>query len=99
MANATCARFLTEFLYFGIKEARSCLFVGLFFAAVFLFITRCVVLAFLMVTSPIGFAGMAIPPLHEMATKWWDQLLKQSFFAPIFILLILSRRCALVPPY
>jgi len=25
-----------EFLYFGIKEARSCLFVGLFFAAVFL---------------------------------------------------------------
>lgn len=29
-------RFLVEFLYFGIKEARSCLFVGLFFAAVFL---------------------------------------------------------------
>ncbi|MFL6660496.1 MAG: DUF817 family protein, partial [Massilia sp.] len=28
-------RFLVEFLYFGIKEARSCLFVGLFFAAVF----------------------------------------------------------------
>ncbi len=29
-------RFLMEFWYFGIKEARSCLFVGLFFAAVFL---------------------------------------------------------------
>jgi uncharacterized membrane protein YoaT (DUF817 family) len=29
-------RALTEFLYFGIKEARSCLFVALFFAAVFL---------------------------------------------------------------
>jgi len=29
------ARFIAEFLYFGIKEARSCLFVGLFFAAVF----------------------------------------------------------------
>ena len=29
-------RFLTEFLYFGIKEARACLFVALFFAAVFL---------------------------------------------------------------
>lgn len=28
-------RFLVEFLYFGIKEARSCLFVALFFAAVF----------------------------------------------------------------
>ena len=32
-------RFLTEFLYFGIKEARSCLFVGLFFAAVFLVVS------------------------------------------------------------
>ena len=30
------ARFFVEFLYFGIKEARSCLFVVLFFSAVFL---------------------------------------------------------------
>jgi uncharacterized membrane protein YoaT (DUF817 family) len=30
------ARFLVEFLYFGAKEARACLFAGLFFAAVFL---------------------------------------------------------------
>nr|WP_170235598.1 DUF817 domain-containing protein [Verticiella sediminum] len=29
-------RFLLEFLYFGVKQARACLFVGLFFAAVFL---------------------------------------------------------------
>lgn len=29
------SRFIIEFLYFGIKEARACLFVGLFFAAVF----------------------------------------------------------------
>lgn len=29
------SRFVLEFLYFGIKEARSCLFVGLFFTAVF----------------------------------------------------------------
>ena len=28
-------RALTEFLYFGIKQARACLFAGLFFAAVF----------------------------------------------------------------
>ena len=33
---AGVARFLAEFWYFGIKEARACLFVGLFFAAVFL---------------------------------------------------------------
>jgi hypothetical protein len=60
-----------------------------FFAGMFLLITRAVVLAFLMAVSPIGFAGMAIPPLHEFASMWWNQLLKQSFFAPIFILLIL----------
>ena len=30
------ARFATEFLYFGIKEARACLFVALFFAAMML---------------------------------------------------------------
>jgi uncharacterized membrane protein YoaT (DUF817 family) len=29
-------RFLTEFLFFGVKEARACLFAGLFFATVFL---------------------------------------------------------------
>jgi uncharacterized membrane protein YoaT (DUF817 family) len=29
------SRFFMEFLYFGMKEARACLFVGLFFAAVF----------------------------------------------------------------
>lgn len=29
------ARFAAEFIYFGLKNARSCLFVGLFFAAVF----------------------------------------------------------------
>jgi len=30
------ARFAKEFLYFGIKEARACLFAGLFFAAIFI---------------------------------------------------------------
>ncbi len=30
------ARFIQEFLFFGIKEARACLFAGLFFAAIFL---------------------------------------------------------------
>ena len=28
-------RFAVEFLYFGIKEARACLFAGLFFVAIF----------------------------------------------------------------
>jgi hypothetical protein len=58
-------------------------------AAVFMFIARACTLAFLMAVSPIGFAGMAIPFLHKFAQMWWDQILKQAFFAPIYILLIL----------
>lgn len=30
------SRFIVEFLYFGVKEARACVFVGLFFLAIFL---------------------------------------------------------------
>lgn len=60
-----------------------------FIVAFFLLITRAVVLAFLMAISPIGFAGMAVPPLQGLAKQWWDQLLKQSFFAPLMILLML----------
>lgn len=58
-------------------------------AAAIMLIIRAVVLAFLMVTAPIGFAGMAIPPLHEMAQRWWKELLSQAFFAPIYFLLAL----------
>ncbi len=58
-------------------------------AAVFMLATRAVTLAFLMAVSPIGFAGMAVPFLHKFAKMWWEQLLKQAFFAPIYLLLVL----------
>lgn len=59
------------------------------FAAAIMLIIRAVVLAFLMVTAPIGFAGMAIPPLHEMASRWWKELISQALFAPVYFLLAL----------
>lgn len=49
---------------------------------------RVVVLSLLMVTSPIGFAGMVIPGLSGIASKWWHMLMSQAFFAPVFLLLI-----------
>lgn len=58
-------------------------------AAAVMLIIRALVLAFLMVTSPIGFAGMAIPPLQEVAKKWWDELICQATFAPVYFLLVL----------
>jgi hypothetical protein len=58
-------------------------------AAAIMLVIRAVVLIIIMVTSPIGFAGMAIPMLNGAAKQWWDALLSQSFFAPIMILMIL----------
>ncbi|MDP3402989.1 MAG: hypothetical protein Q8S35_03500 [bacterium] len=51
-------------------------------------IIRVVILSLLMVTSPIGFAGMAIPKLQGIASMWWSKLMSQAFFAPVYLLLI-----------
>lgn len=60
------------------------------FGAASMLISRGVTLAFLMVTSPLGFAGLAIPFLEGMARKWWKKLIDQALFAPVFILLLLA---------
>ncbi|MDP2816228.1 MAG: hypothetical protein Q8O19_06070, partial [Rectinemataceae bacterium] len=57
-------------------------------AGAIMFVYRAVVLSFLMVTSPIGFAGMAIPSLKKIADEWWSKLMSQAFFAPVYLLLI-----------
>lgn len=59
------------------------------FAGAILLIIRAIVLAFLMITSPVAFVGMAVPPLRGIASQWWSTLISQSFFAPVFLLLIL----------
>lgn len=57
-------------------------------AAGIMLVIRVVILSLLMVTSPIGFAGMVIPGLQGVASKWWHMLISQSFFAPVMLLLI-----------
>ncbi|MEO6536435.1 MAG: hypothetical protein ABIT47_01975 [Candidatus Paceibacterota bacterium] len=57
-------------------------------AASIMLVIRAVTLTLLMVFAPIGFAGMAIPPLHGLASRWWSTLLHQAFFAPLLLLLI-----------
>lgn len=57
-------------------------------AAALMLVFRVVVLTLLMVTSPIGFAGMVIPGLQGLASKWWHSLISQAFFAPVLLLLI-----------
>lgn len=56
--------------------------------AIMLFI-RALTLIFLLVLSPLGFAAMAIPQLEQQGKDWWNKLISQAFFAPVFILLIL----------
>jgi hypothetical protein len=57
-------------------------------AGAIMLVIRVVVLSLLMVTSPIGFAGMAIPKLQSIASMWWSKLMSQAFFAPVYLLLI-----------
>ncbi|MDB4991937.1 MAG: hypothetical protein JWL75_182 [Parcubacteria group bacterium] len=58
------------------------------FAASIMLVIRLIVLSFIIIAAPLGFAGMAIPPLRKLADKWWSHLLSQAFFAPVLFLLI-----------
>ena len=58
------------------------------FAAAIMLVVRVVVLSFIMISAPIGFAGMAIPPLRNLARTWWSKLFGEAFFAPVMFLLI-----------
>lgn len=58
------------------------------FAAAIMLAIRAIVLTFLMVLAPIGFAALAVPALEKHGKEWWNKLIHQSFFAPILLLLI-----------
>jgi hypothetical protein len=57
------------------------------FAGGILFLIRTIVLSFLMILAPLAFVAMALPYTKKYADQWWDALLKQAFFAPVFLFL------------
>jgi hypothetical protein len=57
------------------------------FAAAILFLNRFMIFIILMITSPIAFICFSTPKLEGYWKKWWDSLLKNAFFAPIFLAL------------
>ncbi len=61
----------------------------IFGAAAILFLIRFVTLIFLMVISPVAFAGLILPNWKKYSTQWWDTLWCNVFFAPLYMLLIL----------
>jgi hypothetical protein len=58
------------------------------FALAFVLIARFVILIYLIVIAPIGFAGLAIPNLDATAKWWWHKLFEQTITAPVLLLLL-----------
>jgi len=68
-----------------------------FFAVAIMFVIRFVVLVLVMILSPLAFLGYTLPEVKSQVTnKWWDALIGQAFFAPIYfvmtwIVIVVSR--------
>ena len=56
------------------------------FSLAFILIARFVVLLFLIILAPVGFAGLAVPKLANTASKWWSALFEQTITAPVLLL-------------
>jgi len=60
----------------------------LLYGAILLF-TRVIVLILLMLTSSLAFAAYIIPKYGQTWwDKWWDTLIKNALFAPVFMLML-----------
>ncbi len=61
-----------------------------FFAIAIMFIIRYVILILVLVLSPIAFIAHILPKgtgIDKYKNQWWDALLGQAFFAPIYFML------------
>lgn len=76
-----------KILLFGIFGSILFLVTGfVFLAAALMFIIRYVTFIFLLLLSPLAFASMALP--HDnYSKKWWDKLMDNIIFAPVFMVL------------
>ena len=58
-----------------------------FFASSIMLISRYVIIIFLMILSPLAFIAMALPK-DSYSKKWWNTLIEQALFAPVFLALL-----------
>ncbi len=58
------------------------------FVAIAQFLMRTIVLLFLMITSPFGFIGEAIPALGGVASDWRKRLTNNAIFAPAYMAIL-----------
>lgn len=59
------------------------------YIGIFMIYARVIILLFLLVVSPLAFAGMILPSTQKHHKEWWESLVGQSFFLPAFLLFIL----------
>jgi hypothetical protein len=59
-----------------------------FFVGCFLFLTRTIVLILLLIVSPLAFLAAALPNTRQHWNTWINTLVKESFMAPVFLLMI-----------
>ncbi len=58
-----------------------------FFAITIMFVIRYVVLIILLVLSPLAFMGTAFPGMRKQSDEWWESLIGQCLFAPIYMIM------------
>lgn len=58
------------------------------FSLAFILVARFVMLIFLLILSPVGFAGFAVPALAGKSKQWRDELFSQTITAPVLLLLL-----------
>lgn len=58
-----------------------------FFAVSAMFIIRFMVLILLLMLSPIGFIGFGLPQMKKYQDQWWETLMGQAIFAPLYMIL------------
>lgn len=54
-----------------------------------LLLLRTITLLVLVIFSPVGFSGAAIPWFSSYSKKWWDALMSNAFFGPTAALMLL----------
>ena len=58
------------------------------FSLAFILIFRFIALLFLIILSPVGFAGLAVPGLEARMRNYWSKLFEQTITAPILLLML-----------
>ncbi len=78
----------SNILLIGIMTAIfSLIFAIILFIASIMFVSRFVILIFIMILSPVAFVMFIIPGMNGRFREWLNALINQSFFAPVFFAL------------